>query len=73
MTVLVAGAYRDLPYLSVMHNATKGARWISLLSVFTSRKGQLCFAEHLDNLDRSMDCVGVSMTWSDQLAHVLAT
>ena len=25
MTVLVAGAYRDLPYLSVMHNAATGA------------------------------------------------
>ena len=26
MTVLVAGAYRDLPYLSVMHNAAIEAR-----------------------------------------------
>ena len=26
MTVLVAGAYRDLSYLSVMHIAARGAR-----------------------------------------------
>ena len=44
-----------------------------MLSVFTSRKGKLCTAEHPDNLDHLMDCVGVSMTWIDQLAHVLAS
>ena len=26
MNVLVEGGYRDLPYLSVMHNATRGTR-----------------------------------------------
>ena len=38
----------------------------------TSRNGKLCSAEHVDNLDFSMDCLGVSMTWIDQLAYVLA-
>ena len=63
MTVLVAGAYKDLPDLSVMHNAARGARrypnfflmfemaskteLLSRVRLCTARLGQLVVSVHV--------------------------